>query len=197
MKRLSAVLALTALFTGCVVRPALVIRDRETAAKVKTVAIMPFFDVQYQMAFDPLYKGFGDSFIPAIMFDKNAREILGQRYQLMGQDQSVEALKKLGVEYKHTDSSWAAVKDPDSIRWGYTLAQAVQAGKDMGADAVLLCAQGQYFTGNQPSQALVLRLVDANTGKTLLGLNATGQPGLFSKDVVVRQLLTRVAKEAP
>lgn len=190
-------LAALVLASACAYKPVLVIRDRDAAAKVKTVAIMPFFDAQSQSAFDPLYKGFGNSFVPAVMFDEKAQSVLGKRYTLIGQDKSLEALKAAGTVYKHVEGAWSAVKDPDAIRWGYTVPQAVQAGKTLGADAVLMCAQGQYVEGQKPLQVLALRLVDVSTGKVLLGLNASGQPGLFSKGVVVNQLLSRIVKEAP
>lgn len=185
-------------FSACAVKPMLVIRDREAASRVKRVAILPFFDAQFQSAFDPLYTGFGKSFIPAIMFDERAQKILGQRYQIVGQPEAIEALKKAGVKYVHTEKSWSALSDPESARWGYTLEQAVKAGKALGVDAVLMCAQGQYFEKeNKPVQAISVRLVSTQTGKTLYGLNATGQPGLFSKGRVVNELLNRLATEAP
>lgn len=195
----AAVLACTALLSGCfATRSPLVIRDADTATRVKKVAVMPFLDAQFMSAFDPHYKGFGSSFVPAVMFDDMARKTLGKRYEVIGQDQSLEALKKIGVEYKHVEGAWTAVKDPDSVRWGYTVQQAAEAGRALGADAVLMCAQGQYFERqNKPVQAVSLRLVDARTGKALWGVNATGQPGLFSKGKVVQDVLNRVAKEAP
>lgn len=184
--------------TGCVAKPMLVIRERELAASVKKVAILPFFDAQFQTAYDPLYNGFGSSFIPAIMFDERAKKILGKRYEIIGQEQAIESLKNQGVKYVHIGTAWTAVKDPDAIRWGYTVEQGVKAGKALGVDAVLLCAQGQYFEAeNKPVQAISVRLVSTQTGKTLYGLNATGQPGLFSKGKVVNELLNRLSKEAP
>src|SRR3989344_4824150 len=185
MKRTLCLLAFSALLASCVKPPALVVRDRAAAAAVKKVAILPFFDATFQSAFDPFYTGFGSSFIPAIMFDNKAKTILGHRYDIFGEQQSIEALKKLGVNYVHTEGAWTSVKDPDSVRWGYTVAQGVQAGKDLGVDAVLMCAQGQYFEKEgKPIQAVSVRLVSTQTGKTLYGLNATGQPGLFSKGKV-------------
>lgn len=193
-----AVLICAAFLTGCfAAKSPLVIRDADSASRVKKVAIMPFLDAQFMSAFDPNYKGFGSSFVPAVMFDDMARKTLGKRYELVGQSESLEALKKAGVEYKHTEGAWSAVKDPESIRWGYTLDQAAEAGRELGVDAVLMCAQGQYMTRNKPLQAVSLRLVDARTGKALWGVNATGQPGLFSKGRVVQDVLNRVVKEAP
>ncbi|MBI2070383.1 MAG: hypothetical protein HYT79_07235 [Elusimicrobia bacterium] len=196
-KQILAAGMLTAL-AACAPRPLFVIRNQETAAHVKKVAIMPFLDAQFQSAYDPHYSGLGSSFVPALMFDNMAKKHLSKRFEIIGQDQSLEALKKEGVEYKHIKGAWSAVRDPESIRWGYTPSQALAAGKKLGADAILLCVQGQYFKDKKkPLQAIGLRLIDVKTGKTLWGVNATGQPGLLSKGVVVRQLLARVAKEAP
>lgn len=193
-----AVLSGLLVLGGCAYKPVFVIRDADRAARAKKVAVMPFLDAQFQSAYDPHYKGFGSSFIPAVMFDDMARKTLSPRFEVIGQGKSLEALKSQGVEYKHIEGAWTAVKDPEAIRWGYTLKQAREAGKEVGADSVLMCAQGQYFMAkNKPIQALSLRLVDVKTGKTLWGINATGQPGLFSKGRVVRELLARIVKEAP
>jgi hypothetical protein len=192
-------LAVFAAFLGaCAPKPILVIRDREAATSVKKVAILPFFDAQLQSAYDPLYKGLGSSFVPAIMFDEKAKKALGGRYEIVGQDQSIESLKKLGVNYVHIEKAWTSVGDPESIRWGYTPEQGVKAGRALGVDAILMCAQGQYFQGeNNPVQAISVRLVSTRTGKTLYGLNAIGKPGIFSKGKVVNELLNRLSKEAP
>lgn len=189
---------LIALVSACGPKSLLVIRDREAAAGVKKVAILPFFDALLQSAYDPFYKGFGSSYVPAIMFDKKAMKILGKRYEITGQGQSIESLKKQGVKYVHIEGSWTKVRDPDSIRWGYTLKQGVKAGRALGVDAVLMCAQGQYFQGEKkPLQAISVRLVSTGTGKVLYGLNIVGQPGIFSKGKVVKKLLKQLAREVP
>lgn len=183
---------------GCAPRPALVVRDKDAATRVKSIAIMPFFDAQMLSAIDPLYDGFGSSFIPAKMFDARAERKLGKRFELIGQVRSLEALKKVGVEYRHTAGAWSAVRDPESIRWGFTLDDAVAAGKELNADSILLCGQGQLLDKNKkPIQVVVVRLVSTASGKTLWGVNSSGQPGLFSKSKVVDDLLGRIAKEAP
>ena len=187
------------IFIGaCAPKPMLVIRDREAAAAVKKVAILPCFDAQFQSAYDPFYKGFGSSFVPAVMFDERAKKILGVRYEIVGQGQSIEALKKEGVKYVHFEKAWTSVSDPESIRWGYTLDQGLKAGRALGVEGILMCAQGQYFQAeNNPVQAISVRMVSARTGKTLYGLNAVGKPGLFSKGKVVNEILNRLSKEAP
>ncbi len=197
-KQVLSAIAFALLISACAPKQMLVIRDREGAAKVKKISIMPFFDAQFLSAYDPFYNGFGSSFIPAVMFDQKAKKILGARYEIVDQSLSIDALKKEGVQYKHFEKAWTSVSDPESIRWGYTLEQAIKAGKALGADAVLMCAQGQYFAGeNKPIQAISVRLVSTASGKTLYGLNAIGQPGLFSKGKVVNEILHRLAREAP
>src|SRR3989344_2818147 len=129
MKRTLCLLAFSALLASCVKPPALVVRDRAAAAAVKKVAILPFFDATFQSAFDPFYTGFGSSFAPAIMFDKKAKDILAGHYDVIGQDQTIEALKQVGVDYVHIEGTWTSIKDPDTVRWGYTVEQGVQAGK--------------------------------------------------------------------
>ena len=110
----------------------------------------------------------------------------------------IEALKKEGVQYVHFEKAWTAVSDPDAIRWGYTVDQGIRAGKALGVDGLLMCAQGQYFQAeNNPVQAISVRMVSARSGKTVYGLNAVGKPGLFSKGKVVNEILSRLAKEAP
>ncbi|MDE2292645.1 MAG: hypothetical protein KGL53_11235, partial [Elusimicrobia bacterium] len=187
--RLAAAAGLAAAFVGCVQPPAMVIRDRADAVNVKKVAIMPFFDAQSMSAMDPTYDGMGSSFIPALQFDALAHETLSKRFELIDQKDSLKALEDAGVQFKHVTGAWSAIKDPESVRWGYTPDQAVKAAKSLGADAALLCAQGQFMQQNKPMQGVVVRLLDANTGKVLWGVSATAQPGLFSKDKTVRDLL--------
>lgn len=159
---------------------------------------MPFFDANLLSNFDPLYTGPGASTLPAKMFDDRARKALGGRFELIGQEATLESLKSIGVDYRHVAGSWAAVTDPEGIRWGITPKQALESGRALRADAVLLCAQGQYMRQKGvPVQAVSVRLLSVETGRVLWGGYSSGQPGAFSRGMVVGGLLQSIAKEAP
>ncbi len=186
------------LISGCVAPGAFQIKDRDSAARVKKVAIIPFFDANLLSNFDPLYTGPGASSLPAKMFDERAQEVLGARFELIGQEAVLDSLKAVGVDYRHVTGAWAAAADPESIRWGITPKQALESGRALGADAVLLCAQGQYMRQKgAPVQAVSVRLISVETGKVLWGGYSSGQPGVFSRGMVVDGLLHSIAKEAP
>ncbi|TPW21927.1 MAG: hypothetical protein FD126_197 [Elusimicrobia bacterium] len=190
--------ALGLLAWGCVAPGTFQLKDRGTAERVKKVAIMPFFDANLLSNFDPLYTGPGASSQPAKMFDDRARKVLGARFEIIGQEAALESLRSIGAVYRHVAGAWAAVKDPEEIRWGITPKQALEAGKALGADAVLLCAQGQYMRQKGvPVQAVSVRLLSVETGKVLWGGFSSGQPGVFSRGMVVDGLLQSIAKEAP
>ena len=189
---------LTLFSAGCTAPGNFNLKDREVASRVKRVAIMPFFDANLLSNYDPLYEGPGASVMPAKIFDEAAARELGSRFELIGQKESLEALRKVGADYRHIEGAWAAAKDPEGIRWGITPAQAVEAGKALGADAVLLCAQGQYMKQKGvPVQAVSVRLVAVASGKVLWGAHSVGEPGIFTRGKVVNGLLRAVAQGAP
>ena len=189
-------LALTAfLGAGCATVPArFVVRDAAAARAVKKVAVMPFF-MANTLSVDieaPASGLFGHKPVNfARLFASEAEKALGNRYAFIYGETVENELKRYGHYAGYQPQGGAGQ------RTGFSVADALQAGKALGADAVML---GSYAYAENAqlkvyfNEAVSIRLLDVNTGKVLWGVSSRQSD---SEGTVIEKAIAKIRKEAP
>ena len=95
--------------------------------------------------------------------------------------------------------------DPEKSIWkqmgvllpGMTTPQAIEMGKKLGADAIIIGAVS--INQAKPPFAISLRMLDCKTGKVILGVSSQSGGGMsFSPwNAPIKMVVSRLAKEAP
>jgi len=199
MKRtVRAGLVLTAILgTGCAVVPArFAVRDAAGAKAVKRIAIMPFFLAnQLSVDMDAPDKAPGLFSAGRVnysrMFGATAEKVLGGRFTFVYGAMVEKELMQLGHYTGYVPEAGAGQ------RTGFTIQDAVQVGKALGVDAILI---GAYAFGETQqmrayfNEAISLRLIDVNTGKVLWGVTSRQSD---NGGTVMQKALDKILKEAP
>lgn len=183
------------LAAGCTSIPArLAVRDAAAAGKVKKIAVMPFF-VANTLSVDVDAPPSGIFNVKpanyARIFAGEAQKALGSRYTFIYGEQVENQLKQYGHYAGY-------LKDAGSgQRTGFTVAEAVKAGKALGADAVML---GSYAYGENEqirayfNEAISIRVLDVESGRVLWG--AAARQSDFG-GTVIQKVLDKLKKEGP
>lgn len=175
-----AALTLALALAGCgraVTRGAAAL-DPAGASAVKKIAIMPVtYGYTYYTEFggvgtdDPCYEGF---FQIGFAVDAMYREAAAYRgpYEFVARDRVCAALAAAGFEGFREKLGVLSLKSAVGKTGGITVPMALRAGREAGADAVLLAAVSDTYTSKFMKQAgfrddMVARLLDARTGKVL------------------------------
>lgn len=178
--RLLAFALISAQLTGCMFVSAVKTDANQTLdaarlSRVKTVAIMPFFNANGLATDDPdpAYTGKYADLMPTTIVYGAIKD--KTRFEWLSLDRIVPALKKngfKGIELKPGEelSMMSMMFNSQKYRTGFTMDQALKTGRQLKADAILIGAMG--MVGNAPANTrtvMALRLIDTKTGDVLWG----------------------------
>ncbi|MBI2118719.1 MAG: hypothetical protein HYT97_03725 [Elusimicrobia bacterium] len=169
----------------------LFVRDADLAKKTKKLAVLPFQDANARHSEDTLVQ----TNALTLKFLQHAAAELAGRYEFISQDQIMQELKKMGFEgYDPNKSMW---KQAFVQTTGYTIPQAIQVGKNLGADAILLVTVAGFQ--KNPVFSLSVRMLDTKNGKVIVAGSAASGMGLsFTPwNAPMKKLVSRIAREVP
>lgn len=179
---------------GCGTIPArFAMRDAAAARAVKKVAVMPFFMANtLSVDIEAPPAGFlgAKPYNYARVFAAEAQKSLGDRFTFISGEPVETELKRYGHYTGYVKEGGARQ------RTGFSVPDALKAGKALGVDAVLL---GAYAYGENAqfrvyfNEALSIRLIDVNTGKVLWGVTSRQSD---SGGTVMQKTLALMKKEA-
>ena len=183
---------------ACAPSSQFVVRDADLAKKAKKVAIIPFLMTNARSPDFPDAERYPKltKWSMTYKFMTQAEAQLSGRYQFIPARQVLDELQKRGfIEgFDPEKSVWSqmGVQLP-----GCTVPQALEVGKKLGADTVLLGAVSMGQT--RPPFAISVRMLDVKSGKVIVAASSQSGGGLsFSPwNAPIEKVVSRLAKEAP
>lgn len=172
------------LFASCGPAARMAIRDQKRSTEIKKIAVLPFFNAN-SLSVEFISKGDSKSPFTAD-FVKEAKKRLSKRYQWVTGIGVEDALKKTGKYPGWID------EEGRHQRAGFTISEAIKAGKELNADAVIIGAgaEGERRLKKLYRSTMTIRLIDVQSGKVLWGATALKKGALDStpSKKIVRQL---------
>lgn len=187
------VLSLVLSISACAPTSNLFVRDSVRAKATKKVAVFPFQNANARASEDTSYQKIASSL--TLKFLAHAEPQLSGRYEFIPQDRIMAALKEAGFE--GFDPNKSMMRQIYVQPTGYTIPQAVEIGKKLGADAIFLgeVASSQIY----PIFSISVRMLDTNTGKVIVAASAAAGRGLsFTPwNAPMKKIVNRFAQEVP
>lgn len=190
-KQIFLIVGIGLLVSACAPKSQIAIRDQELAKQTKKVVVLPFQNVNARASEDTSFQT--ESTAMTLKFLNHAKSILAGRYEFIPQDQTMAELKKMGFEGFDPNKSF--FRQSSLQPTGYSIPEAIQIGKNLRADAVLLGA----FTMTQakPPFAISVRMLDVKTGKVTVAVSAQSVGGFTPWNAPMKKVAERLAKEVP
>ncbi len=177
---------------ACAPKSNLFIREATLAKATKKIAVFPFQDANLRASDDTSVPRAG---MLTLKFLEHAEPVLASRYQFIPQDKIMAALKEAGFE--GYDPNKSMLRQASFQTTGYTIPQAVEIARNLGADAVFLGeVAGMQF---HPVFSISVRMLDTKTGKVIVAASATAGRGLnFTPwNEPMKKIVSRFAQEVP
>ncbi len=197
MKKMKLALFLAGIglfLSSCAPTSNLFVRDAELAKKTKKIAVLPFQDANARHSEDTSVQNLSSSL--TLKFLAHAEPVLGSRYQFIPQDQVMAELKKIGfVGFDPNTSRW---KQAFSQTSGYTIPQALEVGKNLGADAIFL-VEVAGLAEVKPAFSMSVRVLDVKSGKVIVAASAASGGGIsFTPwNAPMQKIVARISQEVP
>ncbi len=187
------VLGLVLSISACAPTSNLFVRDSTLAKTTKKVAVFPFQNANGRGSEDTSYQKIASSL--TLKFLAHAEPVLSGRYQFISQDKIMAALKESGFEGFDPNKSF--MRQMSVQPTGYTIPQAVEIGKKLGADAIFL---GEISSSQiHPIFSISVRMLDTKTGKVIVAASAAAGKGLsFTPwNAPMKKIVDRFTREVP
>lgn len=188
-RRFAAPLAACLFLSACGPAARFALRDPQRAPQVKKIAVLPFFNAN-TLSVEFITEGESKSAFTTD-FLKHAKKSLAKRYEFIAEKDVEEALKKTG-SYR----GWVK-EEGRHQRAGFTLSEALKAGEELKADAVILGAGADHenkILKKLYRSTVTVRLIDVRTGKVLWGATAL-KKGAFDS-MPCKKIARLLAREA-